>query len=238
MELKSVQDAKLISIKITQPLKEAPVSFSSSNTLGTTTNRASEVQIRSRHLESERYLSQNSTINIANVATQGIQEASNLIEGVVASLATEGKVELGSVSATLEKIAASETPEGTQPLSGEAFSLPIGDPPPTLRFPGDIRAAFGLNTTPPPSEYDLSLLQERLKAFRDQSDAVLKTIYNAAANDDVALQNSKAATTQVDAVDSALDLAKTAGKLIANKPQEAIASNSQFSSYLLRLVQT
>ena len=237
MELKSLQNSNLIALKVASRSPTEKANETNQNKLQSSV--VSEIRIKGSTATAE-YTNANSLINIGHIAADGVDEATSLLNSFISKL-DSGDVEgvyqsLPEVGSALTEIADRETPEGLKPLSGIEFAVDE-NPPRTLRFPSDIREAFGLNRTPPPTEYDLSFLQKTLDAFKDQSKIVLTSIYQAATSADIAAQNLQASSADANDIDQALSLATTTQKAITSRPNEALSAPGNAITKTVRLIE-
>jgi len=234
MELKSIQSSALIALKV-----EARTSGEKTDQAASNPGVVAEVSKKASQAP-DAYSSVNSLINLGHIAADGIDEATGLVQSLIDHV-NNGDFEkvyqaLPQVGSALTDIASRKTPEGISPLSGDDFVIDE-QPPKTLRFPTDVRDAFGLTRTPPPDEYDLSVLQEKFDAFRNQSRVVLKAIYQGATSADIATQNAKASMANSNDVDQAAALANSAVKAIMARPTEALNASSANLSNSVRLIE-
>jgi hypothetical protein len=242
MDLKSVQSSALVAFRVeAKTLTEKETGSVPEKTASTRISEGvvKDVQTTKPSVSSS-YSSVNSLINLGHIAADGIDEATGLVQSLVDQV-NKGNFdqvykELPKVGATLADIADRKTPEGIAPLSGNEFIIEE-QPPRTLRFPGDVKNAFGLTKTPPPDEYDLAFLQEKLDAFKDESKSILKNIYEEATAADIAAQNILASGASTNDVDQVVALASNTSKAITVSPKEALNASGADLTNSARLLQ-
>jgi hypothetical protein len=243
MELKSIYRSNLTAFKLTSELKGGAQqnketgstqnsSSNSTNINSVLTRREEFFKIASSksnttNLTSE-YNNLNTLININHFAKEGIDDVSKILDPIINDIQNKNfdnvYYELPTVVNSLKEVADRTTPEGISPLSGNDFIV-TEVPPQTLRFPGDVQKAFGLDRTPPPNEYDLGYLQTQLNVFKDETELVLTRLYENITATDVALQNQQAAKTTLSELDSTLlALANNTHTAILNRPEEALTA--------------
>lgn len=237
MELNSVQSSNLIAIKVEArtPSEKASQSPQGPSTSGVVPELSAKASAPGNS-----YSSVNSLINLGNIAAYGIDEATGLVQSLIDEV-NKGDFEkvykaLPDVGSALSNIAGRKTPEGATPLSGQEFVIDV-QPSKTLRFPTDVRDAFGLSRTPPPDEYDLAELQTKFDAFRNESKTILSAIYRGATIADIAAQNMQASAVKVSDVDQAAALASNTVKAITQRPQEALNASGADLSSSARLIE-
>jgi hypothetical protein len=223
MELKSLQSSNLIALTVAT---RTPTERTEPSQDRTNSGVVADIKSRTSHSPSS-YSSVNSLINLGHIATDGINEASDLVQSLIKHV-NDGNFDevyraLPEVGPALSDIANRTTPEGFSPLSGKEFTI-NEQPPRTLRVPTDVQDAFGLTRTPPPDEYDLAVLQEKFNAFRNESKTVLNAIYHVATTADIAAQNVQASFAHSADVDQAAALARNTRQAITARPSEALSA--------------
>ena len=231
MELKSLDQIGIAKVKVGSPSSDPKANESTR----VASSDASVSELTGTKKRNQLFESRNNLINIANIASSGVEEAVELVNSLVST--SVGREEVGSVTKKLSQIAERETPDGKKPLAGEFVSIPTDEGERSVQFPSDVVESFGLSNEKEPSEKTIREVQERLDDFRNRSEEILTSIRESISTLEVAAQNSEASLSSVRGLDSAVSLADTTGVSIGLDPNEALESSSGLSPVSLRLIE-